>query len=310
MRKKTIPLNVQCFSEHFDTSALLGTEQPKLLYAGKTSPSASAHPRIMHTHENFLEILLVAEGSADFFIHDRMHHVEAGDLLLYQDGIVHDETPVPETVVCTCCLAVTDLQLPGLKRNCIAPAEKGYIFHCGEEFSEIQMLFEMIYANTVKGNAFAKCVSENLMNAVLCKIISIVDSSPELPEDTFSSSREICSRVKRFIDSNYMKALSLPEISSALNINQFYLAHKFKEISGYSPIQYANRRRIGEAQTLLITTDLSILEISERVGFDTQSHFNIQFTKYIGMAPRQFRHSYVVGEPDDGKGCHQLLKEL
>lgn len=49
-------------------------------------------------------------------------------------------------------------------------------------------------------------------------------------------------------------------------------------------MQYLLRRRIGEAQTLLITTDLSITRIAERVGYDTQSYFNLQFTKNVGHA--------------------------
>ncbi|MDO4615489.1 MAG: helix-turn-helix transcriptional regulator, partial [Lachnospiraceae bacterium] len=79
------------------------------------------------------------------------------------------------------------------------------------------------------------------------------------------------------------------------HISQFYLAHVFKEMSGYSPIQYMIRRRIGEAQTLLISTDKTILEISELVGYESQSHFNFHFSKNIGMPPNQFRRSFVLG---------------
>ncbi|MBR3866475.1 MAG: helix-turn-helix transcriptional regulator, partial [Butyricicoccus sp.] len=55
------------------------------------------------------------------------------------------------------------------------------------------------------------------------------------------------------------------------------------------------RRRIGEAQTLLITTDYSITRISEMVGYDTQSYFNLQFTKHVGMPPNKYRKNYIVG---------------
>lgn len=68
-------------------------------------------------------------------------------------------------------------------------------------------------------------------------------------------------------------------MGEALHISPYYLSHVFKQMSGYSPVQYLLRRRIGEAQTLLITTDLSITRIAEMVGYDTQSYFNLRFTK-------------------------------
>ena len=61
----------------------------------------------------------------------------------------------------------------------------------------------------------------------------------------------------------------------------------------YSPLQYVLRRRIGEAQTLLITTDLPVTRIAAQVGYDNPSHFNAQFAKAVGMAPRTFRREYV-----------------
>ncbi len=83
-------------------------------------------------------------------------------------------------------------------------------------------------------------------------------------------------------------------MGEALHISPYYLSHVFKQMSGYSPVQYLLRRRIGEAQTLLITTDLSITRIAEMVGYDTQSYFNLQFTKNVGMPPNKFRQNYIV----------------
>ena len=54
------------------------------------------------------------------------------------------------------------------------------------------------------------------------------------------------------------------------------------------------RRRIGEAQTLLVTTDLSITEVSARIGYDNISYFNNQFKKFTGLSPQSYR-KYKVG---------------
>ena len=94
-------------------------------------------------------------------------------------------------------------------------------------------------------------------------------------------------RIKEYIDKHYMEPITLQSMGEALHISPYYLSHVFKQMSGYSPVQYLLRRRIGEAQTLLITTDLSITHIAEMVGYDTQSYFNLQFTKKCGYVAGQ-----------------------
>lgn len=118
-------------------------------------------------------------------------------------------------------------------------------------------------------------------------------------------------RIKQFIDSHYMEPLTLQSMGEALHISPYYLSHIFKQMTGYSPVQYLLRRRIGEAQTLLITTDLPITRIAEMVGYDTQSYFNLQFTKNVGMPPQKYRKAYIVSadEPSAGKKKKRAKKE-
>jgi len=105
-------------------------------------------------------------------------------------------------------------------------------------------------------------------------------------------------RIQEYIDQHYNEPLTLQSIGEALHISPYYLCHVFKETIGYSPVQYLLRRRIGEAQTLLLQTDLPISQISEMVGYETQSYFNLQFTKHIGVSPKKYRqNSLAVASP-------------
>ena len=49
------------------------------------------------------------------------------------------------------------------------------------------------------------------------------------------------------------------------------------------------------AQTLLISTDYSITRIAQMVGYDSQSHFNQRFSRYVGISPSRFRKNYQHG---------------
>lgn len=106
-------LNVQCFVEKKVKSIFEGENQPKLLYVSEIRPDASAHPRVMHAHEDFVELILICSGSSEYLIHDKKVIIKPGDLLVYNAGVVHDEVSGPD---------MEDRQLLHCRRpGCICP---------------------------------------------------------------------------------------------------------------------------------------------------------------------------------------------
>ena len=262
-------LNVQCFVEKKVKSIFEGENQPKLLYVSEIRPDASAHPRVMHAHEDFVELILICSGSSEYLIHDKKVIIKPGDLLVYNAGVVHDEVSGPDMEVGSYCIAVGGLHMPGLRENALIPDDAGYVFPTGKYFADLRCLFEMMFRTLSAGPR--------------------AESEEPLEEPHI-----LGRRIKEYIDKHYMEPITLQSMGEALHISPYYLSHVFKQMSGYSPVQYLLRRRIGEAQTLLITTDLSITRIAEMVGYDTQSYFNLQFTKNVGMPPNKFRQNYIV----------------
>ena len=67
------------------------------------------------------------------------------------------------------------------------------------------------------------------------------------------------------------------------------VSHSFRKELGISPIQYLQRIRIGEAQTLLGSSDLSIRDIALRVGYNSAENMYLAFRKHTGMSPSRYR---------------------
>lgn len=68
------------------------------------------------------------------------------------------------------------------------------------------------------------------------------------------------------------------------------LYNKLKQITGMGINEYINQRKIEKAENLLLNTDLSISEISDRLGFTYQRYFSTIFKKIKGISPSQFRN--------------------
>ena len=78
-------------------------------------------------------------------------------------------------------------------------------------------------------------------------------------------------------------------ISSVVPEVNDYIAQAIIDITGITPLQYILSQRISNAQLLLESTDYSISEISNLVGYDNPLYFSRLFCKQRGMSPRNYR---------------------
>lgn len=97
---------------------------------------------------------------------------------------------------------------------------------------------------------------------------------------------------RSFIDKNYQRQdLSVKQVAEHVQIDRTYLYRLFKEETGLSIIDYINSRRISKAESLLITKEISIKDVSEAVGFSDQMYFSRVFKKFKGVSPSSFRNN-------------------
>ncbi|MBQ8143715.1 MAG: cupin domain-containing protein, partial [Butyricicoccus sp.] len=138
------PLRVQRFAKKNFQPVFDSKNDPRLLYVADIPPHASVYPRIMHAHADYAEIVLILSGESEYLIHDKKYKVRAGDLLVYNAGVVHDEVTGPDTEIGSYCIAVGGLRMPGLRENALLPDEAGFVFPTGKDFADIHALCSMI----------------------------------------------------------------------------------------------------------------------------------------------------------------------
>jgi len=103
-------------------------------------------------------------------------------------------------------------------------------------------------------------------------------------------------RIRRAIElmhAHLASELPLEEIAAAAYLSPFHFARLFKKLTGASPHAYLGALRVRRAQSLLAETDLSVSEISARVGYSSPSHFTKAFRQATGLTPSAFRKALV-----------------
>lgn len=121
------------------------------------------------------------------------------------------------------------------------------------------------------------------------------------------SQNNLAEQVLRFLSDRYQEPKSMESLSLELNYSPQYLTRKFKEQTGFSPIEYVIKLRIEKAQFLLLTTDATLQEIALNVGYSDLFYFNRIFKKYAGIAPGKFRNKHLS---DQGQGSNHTKKAL
>ncbi|MCU1266880.1 MAG: transcriptional regulator, AraC family [Acidobacteria bacterium] len=100
-------------------------------------------------------------------------------------------------------------------------------------------------------------------------------------------------RAVEFMQTHLEQDLPLKDIAAASYLSPYHFARLFKKLTGTSPHAYLASLRAARARALLAETDLSVNEISSRVGYASASHFSKAFNQATGLTPRAFRAALV-----------------
>lgn len=168
----------------------------------------------------------------------------------------------------------------------------GNILTCSGGTAVIDLMLHLV--QEAHGEALAGEVSDQMMH------------HPVRPQDnrqrvTLGRSTDMLPRTIRatadLIENHISEPLSVPEIARRVGLSQRQLVREFSKVMGCSVVQFALLVRLQHARTLLVTTKMSVRDISAASGFNSLSHFAFAFKKCFGKRPRDYRLAWP--EQDD-----------
>ena len=96
-------------------------------------------------------------------------------------------------------------------------------------------------------------------------------------------------RVTDYIRANLAADLAIAELAQQAALSSFHFARVFRRETGETPHGFVTRLRFEEAARLLRSTDRTVLQIALAVGFESASHFSVQFKREYGVTPLAYR---------------------
>ena len=256
----------------------------------------------LHNHD-FLEMVYVTEGRAMHTLNNKKTIVEKGDFFIIDYGVFHKYSKVdnirfeiinilfkPEIIDKTLinCLGFQDLINNYLIRFSYKTSENSptnVIFH--DDDKSIYSIIEKLQCEFNKK-------SPGYIELMRCYLIEIFIQTMRSinNEDTNVLYNDYSKYIIDYVDENYMKHITLTDISTRLNFSLPYICKKFKNDMGITFNEYLQKKRTEQACRLIANSDKKVSEIAELVGYSDIKFFNQVFKKHLKMTPREFRKMY------------------
>lgn len=103
--------------------------------------------------------------------------------------------------------------------------------------------------------------------------------------------------VLEYIDQNFSDT-NVTDVAKHFNYSPNYFSKFFKKNVGMSFVEYLNQKKLKQAVDLLLTTDYSVEEICEMIGFRDRKHFYTLFKQQFDTTPASFRRKVTTQNPN------------
>lgn len=98
----------------------------------------------------------------------------------------------------------------------------------------------------------------------------------------------------RFIEENYDKDFNMAVVSNHVSMNYTLFSIAFKEHTGTNFVTFLKHIRMKKAKYYLEETDIKIIEISQKIGYENEKHFMKVFKASFGISPTKYRKNAQI----------------
>ncbi len=255
----------------------------------------------MHDHD-FLELAYIKKGTARHYFENSKADVKEGDYFIIDYGVNHSYYSLVENerVTVTNCLFK-----PGFIDKTIAASCDSfntllgsYMIRASGNGNSTKMANIIFHDDTGEIGALLSKMDKEYHNknagyleVLRCSLIEIIILTMRKmnTERSFEWGDSTCDRIKHYVDENYMKNISLSDISRELNFSLPYLSRLFSNKTGICFSDYLQNVRIEQSLKVLANTNAKLFEVAQLVGYSDIKFFTKVFKKKMNMTPGKYR---------------------
>ncbi len=158
-------------------------------------------------------------------------------------------------------------------------------------FQRIKTCFEKIDEECHNGLSFHLPIIRLQVIQLLYEMKRACEICFEGTERHFNRAAQLVFQFRKMVDEQFLEYKTIKEYADQLHVSSKYLGECIKKETGESALEIIHRRVLLESQYLLTYSALSIKEITDHLGFDTNSHFSRFFKAKTGKKPMEYKQA-------------------
>lgn len=241
-----------------------------------------------HYHTNY-EVHIIQKGFQIYELEYERVRVSEGMLLIIPPFVRHvteGEDPHTEKIALTFSLHENS--------NLATALQPTSSFVLLETPSVLTENLERISEELAEKRVFYRVlVEDRILECILhlLRLLGVKDAAVSNEEATGEDPRVLLS--KQYVEDNVCRSVTVSELASYCCLGEKQLERLFLKQVGCTVMQFVWQKRCRQIEHMLSEPELSLKEISERMGFANEYYFNSFFKKHAGMTPGAYRKSVL-----------------
>ena len=256
-----------------------------VLWVQRGTPPVMA---MAHRHDD-LEINIVFDGHLDYLFGGEHLRIVAGQVVLFWAATAHrlvepSDAP-PAGDIGWVHVPLPDVLAWNLPEQDLGRVLQGrpLIASIDEAGRDLGTMLETWERELATPDTAASTMLE--VHAVVRRLLRSSGAQAAATSDTTSR----VTAMAQYAMTHFRENLSVSDIAAAAQLNPTYAMTLFRRVMGSTVGEYLTRVRVAEAQRLLLTTRMTMSEITFAAGFGSQSALYTHFTRACGVPPGQYR---------------------
>lgn len=243
---------------------------------------------IWHTHETETELLLFYSEGGNIVFQSQVFPIRQGDCYIIRPGIMHYTLPSQPDQYQRSKLILCETELIALVNlnqhlsRLFANHQPLYSQFSLKQLDEIDRLFSELESPGQFGSGAETARTANILK-LFAYFLSGITQQPPL-------SSTFISQAIQYLNTHMAQPITIADVCREVCISKYHLCRTFKQATGCTIMDYLLKTRLEASKQMLISTNLTISEISIQAGFSSISYFCRVFRNQNQVTPLQFRN--------------------
>lgn len=256
---------------------------------------------MLHFH-NYMEIGYCYDGDGELIIEDRVYHYGGGEFSVIPANIPHTTNSAPGHICKWEFLFIdidrfvrTEMHLdPILESHVLQMVNRRGTLKTEQNHGVMAHLILDIMRECREKQPYYESSVRGYLHSLVVEMIRLAeDRDHSLYKLKLN---EYVRSALSYINEHYMDELRMEDIAQASGLSESHFRRVFEDVMHMKPLDYINLVRVDKACVMMAQKDLSMEELSFRVGYQSQSTFNRNFKRLTGYSPMQWRRRENYGE--------------